>query len=99
MKKMILFTASFLLGSQLLFASTNEENKAMAFEDLVRDLKIELLEPATKKAPSIVFINKCGEVVAELYGNSEELNEKFQEMIQKGHLMSKSSTLSVYLVQ
>lgn len=99
MKKMILFTASFLLGSQLLFASTHEGSKAVALEEMAKDLKIEILEPATKKTPSIVFINKCGEIVAELYGNSNELNEKFQEMIQKGHLMSKSSTLSVYLVQ
>ncbi|UJP65831.1 hypothetical protein [Mongoliitalea daihaiensis] len=99
MKRMILFTASLLLSSQLLFASSHEGEKTVKFEDLLRDFKIEVLENAPKKAPSIVFINKCGDVVGELYGDKTELNEKFQALIKEGHLMTTSETMEVYLIK
>jgi hypothetical protein len=98
MKKIILLTAGLLLSSQMLFASTSEETKAMKFDEFIKEFKVEILESNAKKTPSIVFINKCGEIVGELYGSKKELSEKFQEMIEKGSLISTSSTMEVYVI-
>lgn len=98
MKKMILLVAGLLLNSQLLVAAINEETKAVKFDEFTKDFKVEILESNSKKTPSIVFINKCGEIVGELYGVKEELNEKFKEMIEKGSLISTSSTMQVYVI-
>lgn len=95
---MFLLTAGLLLSGQLVFASSHEENKSVKFEDMLRDVKVEILETANKKTPSIVLINKCGDIVAELYGDKNELNEKFQSTIKKGVLVTSSHSLEVYLI-
>lgn len=51
-----------------------------------------------KEIPTITFINKYGEVVAEFYGKKSELEKKFKETFKKGQFVTASGKHEFYLI-
>ncbi|EOZ96661.1 hypothetical protein A33Q_2431 [Indibacter alkaliphilus LW1] len=63
-----------------------------AFQVLEVDLK------DLKVQPTLTFINKYGEVVAEFYGEKSEIEGKFKELVKKGSLLVASGKQEIYLI-
>ena len=51
-----------------------------------------------KEIPTITFINKYGEIVAEFYGEKSELEKKFNETFKKGQFVTASGKHEFYLI-
>lgn len=51
-----------------------------------------------KEIPTITFINKYGEIVAEFYGEKSELEKKFKETFKKGQFVTASGKHEFYLI-
>jgi hypothetical protein len=58
-------------------------------EVVLKDLKVQ---------PTLTFINKYGEVVAEFYGEKSEIEGKFKELVKKGSLLVASGKQEIYLI-
>jgi len=71
------------------FEITQEEEMIPEFIFDVIDIKTE---------PTITFINKYGEVVAEFYGEKSELEKKFKETFEKGKLLTSYGKHEFYLI-
>jgi|GEM_PF-2363861 DNA-binding LytR/AlgR family response regulator len=71
------------------FEITQEEEMIPEFIFDVTDIKTE---------PTITFINKYGEVVAEFYGEKSELEKKFKETFEKGKLLTSYGKHEFYLI-
>jgi hypothetical protein len=52
-----------------------------------------------KELPTITIINKYGEVVAEFYGDKEEIKKRFKESFEKGSFVTASGSHEFYLVR
>jgi hypothetical protein len=61
-------------------------------------LEINLDELQLKVQPTITFINKYGEVLAEFYGNKSEIEGKFKELLKNGNLVMISGKHEFYLI-
>jgi hypothetical protein len=68
---------------------TSQEEKMPVFE-------LELTE--INSEPTITFINKYGEIVAEFYGEKSELEKKFKETFEKGKILTKYGKHEFYLI-
>jgi hypothetical protein len=51
-----------------------------------------------KEIPTITFINKYGEIVAEFYGEKSELEKKFKETFNRGKFVTASGKHEFYLI-
>lgn len=81
------------------------ETARIAVNDTVKDLKepamvleINMDELHLKTLPTITFINKYGEVVAEFYGEKSEIKGKFKELLKSGSFMMSSGKHEFYLI-
>jgi hypothetical protein len=62
-------------------------------------IQMEKLEfPNIKEIPTITFINKYGEIVAEFFGEKSELEKKFKETFKKGQFVTASGKHEFYLI-
>jgi hypothetical protein len=51
-----------------------------------------------KEIPTITFINKYGDIVAEFYGEKSELEKKFKETFKRGQFVTASGKHEFYLI-
>jgi hypothetical protein len=65
-------------------------------EEILPLLELELKDLKTE--PSITFINKYGEIVAEFYGEKSELEKKFKETFKKGKILTSYGKQEFYLI-
>ena len=62
-------------------------------------IQMEELDLTTiKEIPTITFINKYGEIVAEFYGEKAELEKKFKETFKKSQFVTASGKHEFYLI-
>ncbi|MCL6258890.1 hypothetical protein M3O96_07325 [Aquiflexum sp. TKW24L] len=66
-------------------------------EDLIQEFELDFSE--LKEVPSITFINKYSEVVAEFYGDKEDIKKKFKESFENGAFVTASGNQEFYLVR
>lgn len=64
-------------------------------EEKIQEIELDLSE--LKEVPTITIINKYGEVVAEFYGDSDEIKKKFKESFEKGLFVTSSGNHEFYL--
>ncbi len=91
-KKVILFSAALFLGT-LPFAQAAPSVNLAADE---MNYQIEL--PELKELPSITLVDKNLKVVAEFYGNPEEVKQQFEKTFEKAELLVKHNKQSIYVV-
>jgi hypothetical protein len=65
-------------------------------EEAIQMEKLDLTD--IKEIPTITFINKYGEIVAEFYGDKSELEKKFKETFKKGQFVTASGKHEFYLI-
>jgi hypothetical protein len=65
--------------------------------DEVQELELDF--SGLKEIPTITFINKYGEVVAEFYGDKEDIKKKFRESFDNGSFLTASGIHEFYLVR
>lgn len=51
-----------------------------------------------KMIPTVTFINKYGEIVAELYGDKNELKKRFKDSFEKGEFITAFGSHEFYLL-
>lgn len=68
---------------------TGEEEKIPVFELELTEINAE---------PTITFINKYGEIVAEFYGEKSELEKKFKGTFEKAKILTNYGKHEFYLV-
>jgi hypothetical protein len=66
-------------------------------DEMVPPMEIDLTD--VKAVPSITFINKYGEVVAEFYGEKNLISKRFEELFEKGQFITSSGNQEFYLVK
>lgn len=64
-------------------------------ENVIQEFELDLSD--LKELPTITIINKYGEVVAEFYGESEEIKKKFKDSFEKGLFVTASGSHEFYL--
>lgn len=67
-----------------------EEGELKAFDLQLEDIK---------SLPTITFINKYGEVIAEFYGEKKDLEKRFAALFEKGEFITSSGKHEFYLVK
>lgn len=60
--------------------------------------QIEIDFSKLKTEPTITFINKYGEVIAEFYGEKSDLESKFKDFFEKGEFVTSSGKHEFYLL-
>lgn len=65
-------------------------------EEAILFFEIDMEE--VKEQPTITFINKYGEIVAEFYGDKSTLKNKFKESIEKGKFITAFGKHEFYLM-
>ncbi|MFD2199942.1 hypothetical protein [Shivajiella indica] len=65
-------------------------------EEIIPMIEFELSDIKTE--PTITFINKYGEVVAEFYGEKSELEKKFKETFERSSILTKYGKHEFYLI-
>lgn len=66
-------------------------------EEKIQELEVDLSD--LKELPTITIINKYGEVVAEFYGDKEEIKKKFKASFEKGSFVTASGSHEFYLLR
>ncbi|MBW3469190.1 hypothetical protein [Arthrospiribacter ruber] len=66
--------------------------------ETMKNLEVDLKDIQIKALPTITFINKYGEVVAEFYGEKSEIEGKFKELLRNGTFMMSSGKHEFYLI-
>lgn len=67
-------------------------------KEKVETVEIDLKDINIKALPTLTFINKYGEIVAEFYGDKSEIEGKFKELLKNGSFMMSSGKHEFYLV-
>lgn len=67
-------------------------------KEIAQALEIDLKDINVKALPTITFINKYGEVVAEFYGEKSEIEGKFKELLKNGIFMMATGKHEFYLI-
>ncbi|WP_373496660.1 hypothetical protein [Aquiflexum sp.] len=65
-------------------------------EEAIQMEKIDLSD--IREIPTITFINKYGDIVAEFYGEKSELEKKFKETFKKGQFVTAYGKHEFYLI-
>jgi hypothetical protein len=68
------------------------------YEEIFMDLQPVIVE-STSEFPSVTFLDKNGKVVAEFYGEKEELEKKFPESFQQVVFLTAYGKHEFYLVK
>lgn len=66
-------------------------------EEIIQEFELDFSD--LKEVPTITFIDKYSEVVAEFYGDKEEIKKKFKESFEKGAFVTASGEHEFYLVR
>jgi hypothetical protein len=66
-------------------------------EEVIPNFELDLSD--LKEIPSITVINKYSEVIAEFYGDKEEIKKKFKESFDKAAFVTASGVHEFYLVR
>ncbi|MCS4435597.1 hypothetical protein [Aquiflexum gelatinilyticum] len=66
-------------------------------ENVIQEFELDLSD--LKELPTITIINKYGEVVAEFYGDKEEIKKKFKGSFEKALFVTDSVGQEFYLVR
>lgn len=101
-----LVMALTILWSAKAEAKVDQSNEVIPMEiyagsEVVQEeaIQMEKLDfPNIKEVPTITFINKYGEVVAEFFGEKSELEKKFKETFKKGQFVTASGKHEFYLI-
>ncbi|RZS95128.1 hypothetical protein [Cecembia calidifontis] len=72
------------------------ESKETVQEEILPQLEIDFSKVKTE--PTITFINKYGEVIAEFYGEKSVLESKFKDFFEKGEFITASGKHEFYLL-
>jgi hypothetical protein len=91
-KKAILFSAALFLGSLPFAQAASSEKPALDEMNYQIDL------PELKELPTITLVDKNLKVVAEFYGNPEEVKQQFEKTFEKAELLAKHNKQSIYVV-
>ncbi|MCH7403305.1 hypothetical protein ACFOUP_08345 [Belliella kenyensis] len=77
--------------------STTEKTALTPKSNAPESSNLVLELPSLKEEPTAVLINKYGDVVAEFYGEMEEIKVKFSGLFEKCDYITKSGKQSFYL--
>lgn len=72
------------------------EGKETTQEEILPQVEIDFSKVKTE--PTITFINKYGEVIAEFYGEKSELESRFKDFFEKGEFVTASGKHEFYLI-
>jgi hypothetical protein len=90
--KAILFSAALFMGS-LPFAQAASSEKLALGE---MNYQIELSE--LKELPTIILVDKNLHIIAEFYGNPDEVKQQFDKTFDHAELLAKHNKQSIYVV-
>ncbi len=95
----IVFSASSNAAPYFYNASAMElkEGTDAVKDEIILPMEIDLSK--IMAVPSITFINKYAEVVAEFYGDKSEISKKFEDLMKKGEFITASGNQEFYLTR
>lgn len=91
-KKVLLF-AALIFGAMSFSQAASSDHRQNLEEG-----KFEIEISGLKELPSITLVDKDLKIIAEFYGNSNEVKQQFESTFNKAEFIAKYNNRSIYLV-